>query len=130
MREVYLVAGGLLLVAAVLALVRAERGPTMLDRPVALDVFATVLVGGIAVEAAWSKRVDVLPILVALSVAGFVGSTAIARFASVEPDSERRIRTAEEVAAEDARLQAGEDAAYEAQRGSRDAPPADRGTPQ
>ncbi len=113
---VYLLAAALLLVAGLLAVVRAERGPSMLDRTVALDVFATVLVAGIALEAAWSRRVDTLPILVALSMVGFVSSVTVARFASVEPPEQRRIRTAAEVAAERASLRAAEEAADEAER--------------
>jgi len=116
MTVVYLICAGLLCLAAVLAVVRAERGPSMLNRAVSLDVFATVVVGGIALEAAWSRRLDTLPILVAMSMVGFISSTVIARFASVEPESERRIRTLEEVAAEDARRRAEEEAADEAKR--------------
>lgn len=78
-------ATALLAVGAVLAVVRMERGPTMLDRTVAFDVVATTLVGAIAVEAALSRRVESVPILVVLSMVGFVGSVTIARFASVEP---------------------------------------------
>jgi len=95
-----LVIGGLLLAAgAVLALVRAERGPTMLDRTVALDTLTIILVCGVAMEAAWSRRVDTVPMLVVLALVGFVGSVTIARFASVEPEGEGRVLTREEVAA-------------------------------
>ncbi len=76
----------LLATGATLAVVRAERGPSMLDRTVALDVFTTTLVGAIALEAAWSRRTVTIPILVVLSLVGFVSSVAIARFAAVEPD--------------------------------------------
>ncbi|MGO1316860.1 MAG: monovalent cation/H+ antiporter complex subunit F [Cellulomonadaceae bacterium] len=86
------IAGVLLFAAAVLALTRVERGPSMLDRTIALDVFTATLVGVIALEAAWHKRTDTLPILVVLSMVGFVGSVTIARFASVEPPDEGRIR--------------------------------------
>jgi len=100
----------LLAAAASLAIVRAERGPSMLDRTIALDVFTTTLVGAIALEAALSRRTDTIPILVVLSLVGFVGSVTIARFASVEPEDEGRIRTAEEVAAEDAARREAEEA--------------------
>jgi multicomponent Na+:H+ antiporter subunit F len=92
----------LLTAAAVLALIRAERGPTMLDRTVALDIFTSTLVGAVALEAAWSRRTDTLPVLVALALVGFIGSVTIARFASVEPEGEGRVLTREEVAAQDA----------------------------
>jgi multicomponent Na+:H+ antiporter subunit F len=111
---VYLVivitAAVLLGAAATLAVVRAERGPSMLDRTIALDVFTTTLVAAIALEAAFSRRTDTIPLLVVLSLVGFIGSVTIARFASVEPEGEGRIRTPEEVAQEDAERRAAEEA--------------------
>jgi multicomponent Na+:H+ antiporter subunit F len=107
---VVIVSAALLAVGASLAIVRAERGPSMLDRTIALDVFTTTLVGAIALEAAFSRRTDTIPILVVLSLVGFVGSVTIARFASVEPEDEGRIRTADEVAAEDAARREAEEA--------------------
>lgn len=107
---VVVVAALLLGAAATLAVVRAERGPSMLDRTVALDVFTTTLVGAIALEAAFSRRTDTIPLLVVLSLVGFVGSVTIARFASVEPEGEGRIRTPEEIAREDAERRAAEEA--------------------
>lgn len=89
----------LLAAAGVLALVRAERGPSMLDRSVALDILTSTLVGAVALEAAWARRTDGLPVLVALALVGFVGSVTIARFASVEPEGEGRVLTREELAA-------------------------------
>lgn len=104
MTAVALVCGVLLAGAAILALVRAERGPSMLDRTIALDVFVTAIVGAIVVESAFSGRTDALPILVVLSMVAFVGSVTIARFAAVEPEGEGRVRTVEEIAAEEAAL--------------------------
>ncbi|MBE1877769.1 monovalent cation/H+ antiporter complex subunit F [Myceligenerans pegani] len=78
-------ATALLAVGALFALVRMERGPSMLDRTVAFDVLTTTLVGAVAVEAALSRRIESVPILVVLSMVGFIGSVTIARFASVEP---------------------------------------------
>ena len=106
---VVLICAVLLAAAATLAVVRAEKGPSMLDRTFALDVFTTTLVGTIALEAAWSRRTETIPILVVLSLVGFVGSVTIARFASVEPEGERRIKTREEIAAEEAERLAAED---------------------
>jgi len=101
------VAAVLILAGAVLAIVRAERGPSMLDRTIALDIVVTCLVAAVALYAALERRADVVPILVVLSLVGFIGSVTIARFAAVEPEDARRVRTREEVAAEDeARLQA------------------------
>ena len=110
---VVITAAVLLGAAASLAVVRAERGPSMLDRTIALDVFTTTLVGAIALEAAFSRRTDTIPLLVVLSLVGFVGSVTIARFAAVEPEGEGRIRTPEEVAREDAERRAAEEAERE-----------------
>ncbi|GAA4723676.1 hypothetical protein GCM10023216_11660 [Isoptericola chiayiensis] len=85
MLVVVAVAAVLVAVAALLALVRIERGPSMLDRALGLDLLAAALVGVIAIEAAWLRRTETIPILVALSLVGFVGSVAISRFAAREP---------------------------------------------
>lgn len=94
----------LIAAGAVPAIVRAERGPSMLDRTVALDIVVTCLVAAVAVYAALERRADVVPILVVLSLVGFVGSVSIARFASQEPEDAGRLRTREEVEAERAEL--------------------------
>lgn len=107
MTVVVLVCGALLGAAAVLALVRAEKGPSMLDRAIALDILTGALVGAIALEAAWSRRIDTVPILVVLALVGFVASVTVARFAAVEPEGEGRILTREELAAlENERIEA------------------------
>jgi multicomponent Na+:H+ antiporter subunit F len=95
---------------AVLALVRLERGPSMLDRTVALDILVTALVAAVALYAALERRADVVPILVALSLVGFIGSVTIARFAAAEPDDARRLRTPQEVAALDEAARVAEEA--------------------
>lgn len=113
---VVVIATTLIVVAAALALVRLERGPSMLDRTVAFDVLTTTIVGAAAVEAAWSRRTESIPLLVVLSLVGFIGSVTIARFASVEPESDKRIRTREEVRAEDAAREARAEAERRARR--------------
>ncbi|MEV0729086.1 MULTISPECIES: monovalent cation/H+ antiporter complex subunit F [Polymorphospora] len=72
----------LLSTAAVLAIVRIVRGPTLLDRVVATDVLLAVLVGAIGAEAAFNRHATTLPILVVLSILGFVGSVSVVRFAA------------------------------------------------
>lgn len=119
MTAVLLICAVLLTAAGVLALIRAERGPSMLDRTVALDIIVTVVVAAVALYAAAERRTDVVPILVVLSLVGFVGSTTIARFASVEPAGEGRVRTREEIAAEEAERIRAEEEAEEARRARR-----------
>ena len=67
--------------AAGMTLVRIVRGPSTLDRIVAMDVLLAITVCAIAAEAAWSRDATGLPILLGLSLLGAVGSVAVARFA-------------------------------------------------
>ncbi len=92
----------MLAVGATLAVVRVERGPSMLDRTVAFDVLTTTLVGAVALEAAWSRRTETIPILVVLSLVGFVGSVVISRFAARERPDEGTGRGRADAAAEGA----------------------------
>lgn len=102
MTVVVIVCAVLLTGALVGALFRAERGPSILDRTIALDVVTTTLVAFIGLEAAYSRRIDTIPVLVVLSLVGFVGSVTIARFASREAEGEGKVRTREEIAVEEA----------------------------
>jgi multicomponent Na+:H+ antiporter subunit F len=95
------VSGVVLAVGAIMAVIRVERGPSVLDRMVGLDIVTSVLIIGVALEAAWDRRTDTLAILAALALVGFVASVSVARFASVEPEDAGRIKTIEEVRAED-----------------------------
>ncbi|QZN87701.1 pH regulation protein F [Cellulomonas sp. C5510] len=88
----------------------------MLDRTVALDIVVTVVVAGVALYASIDRRTDVVPVLVVLSLVGFVGSVTISRFASVEPEGEGRVRTREEIAQEEAERMRAEDEAEEQRR--------------
>ncbi|MFC9974162.1 monovalent cation/H+ antiporter complex subunit F [Spirillospora sp. NPDC127200] len=88
MNTVIMIAGLMLGVAAALTLARLVRGPTMLDRALALDVLVAVIMAGLGVEAIGRDDPWVLPILLALSVVGFVGSVAIARFMVHRDDEE------------------------------------------
>lgn len=97
------IAGAAMLgVAALLLLIRIERGPSMLDRVVASDVLVSVTIGALALISAVSGRVDLVPTMLVLALVGFAGSVAVARFSSVEPPSERRILSARQVRAAEA----------------------------
>jgi multicomponent Na+:H+ antiporter subunit F len=79
---------GLLTVAAVLLVVRIALGPTMMDRVVALDVLVAAVICWLGVEAAVNRHTTTLPILVVLSLVGFVGSVSMARFNKGSDDVE------------------------------------------
>lgn len=70
--------------AALLALLRIAKGPTMLDRVVALDVLVAVVVIALCVEAAANRHATTLPVIVVLALLGFVGSVSVARYAAEE----------------------------------------------
>jgi multicomponent Na+:H+ antiporter subunit F len=86
MSVVLAVCVGILAVAALLLVARISLGPTMLDRVVALDVLVAVVICGLALEAAVHRHTTTLPILVVLSLLGFVGSVSIARFSPGSDD--------------------------------------------
>lgn len=67
-------------VAALLVLLRLVIGPSVLDRIVALDTLLQVVVAGIAVTAAVTRRGDFLAVLIAVSLLGFLGTVTVARF--------------------------------------------------
>lgn len=76
----------MLTVAAALALLRVARGPTMLDRVVALDIIVAVVVIALCVEAAVNRHATTLPAIVVLSLVGFLGAVSIARYAAKEEE--------------------------------------------
>ncbi|MFV2111399.1 monovalent cation/H+ antiporter complex subunit F [Micromonospora sp. LOL_025] len=74
-------------VTALLALIRLYRGPSLIDRVVAADMLLATMVGAVGAEAAVNRHATTLPVLVALSTLGFVGSVSLVRFA-VREDGE------------------------------------------
>lgn len=73
-------------ITGLLCLVRIVRGPTMLDRTVATDVFVALCVAGVGVQAAVNQSTTTVPVLLALALVGFLGSVSIARFAAKDAD--------------------------------------------
>jgi multicomponent Na+:H+ antiporter subunit F len=67
-------AGGLL------ALARLVRGPSLLDRVVASDTLLVIVAAGLAVVAALDRNTTLVPVLLVVSLLGFVGSVAVARY--------------------------------------------------
>lgn len=71
----------LLSVTALLALARIYRGPSLLDRVVAADLLLATMLGAVGAEAGVNVHATTLPVLVVLSLLGFVGSVSLVRFA-------------------------------------------------
>ena len=103
----------LVVLALLIALVRIERGPSILDRAVATDVTTAAFVALIALLIAATDSAAYVPLLVIITLVGFLATVTIARFTSTESADEARILTAEE----DAEL-----AAREAEISDDDAP--------
>lgn len=74
------IAGVFLMLAALLSVYRLVRGPSTLDRLVALEMMASVCLSGMAAWAAFSQESAVLPALVALALLGFIGSISVPQF--------------------------------------------------
>ncbi|MFF7243431.1 monovalent cation/H+ antiporter complex subunit F [Embleya sp. NPDC008237] len=72
--------------AAVLALIRLVRGPSTLDRAVAVDMLLAVMLAAIAAEATLNRHTTTVPVLLALALVGFLGSVSIVRFSAREGD--------------------------------------------
>lgn len=88
MTVVLVIAVAMLAVAAVCAVARMTLGPTLLDRAVALDVFVAIGICALAIEAAVNRHTFTLPILLVLTLLGFVGSVSVARFTKGSNDIE------------------------------------------
>lgn len=80
MTIVIYVVGGILSVSAALALYRAVRGPSILDRVLALDVVLAIIGAGLVLNMLVNRHLDNLILLVAVSLIGFIGSVTVARF--------------------------------------------------
>lgn len=74
--------------SVVLVLVRLVRGPSILDRAVALDVLLAVFSCGLGAMAVLSEEGVYVPVLLAMSLLGFIGSVTVARFARGHVDEE------------------------------------------
>ncbi len=73
-----IVAGALFALGALAAAARLVRGPTPIDRAVALDVLLAIVVGVIVLLAAVYASTTTLVIAVVVALLGFVGSAGLA----------------------------------------------------
>ncbi|KQO03483.1 MULTISPECIES: monovalent cation/H+ antiporter complex subunit F [unclassified Arthrobacter] len=80
MNAVIYVVGGILALAAGLALYRAVLGPSILDRVLALDVVLAVIGAALVLNMVVNRHLDNLILLVTISLIGFIGSVTVARF--------------------------------------------------
>lgn len=69
----------------VMLIVRMTIGPTVLDRIVAFDVIVAYIAIAVCLYSAITRSTDALPLLVVLTLVGFIGSVSVARF--IDPAS-------------------------------------------
>jgi multicomponent Na+:H+ antiporter subunit F len=91
MGVVYGLTLALLCVAGLLTLVRIARGPTDLDRVVAIDVLVVLIVAGATVEIAMRRENWNLALIGSVTLLGFLGSVAAARLIELR-GSDLRVR--------------------------------------
>ncbi|MFT3943912.1 MAG: monovalent cation/H+ antiporter complex subunit F [Ancrocorticia sp.] len=103
------ICGAMLFVSAILVLWRINEGPSTLDRMVGVDVMTSILLGGLALLVAATRRSDLMAVFVVVSVVGFLGSVSVARAARPDDPGKRRILTIEEERAIAAAEEAAED---------------------
>ena len=78
---------GLILTSGLLVTLRLVRGPSTLDRAVALDALVSVVMAGIGVRTALGGNAYYLPVLLVLSFLGFTGSVGVARFMALRDEA-------------------------------------------
>lgn len=78
----YIVAGALFAGAAVTALLRIVRGPTILDRMLASDVLLTILMLVIGAEMVINGHTRTIPVMIVIAGAGAFSTVAVARYVS------------------------------------------------
>jgi multicomponent Na+:H+ antiporter subunit F len=67
-------------IAAILAVLRIVRGPSILDRAVASDVLLTEVMCVLGAEMAINGHTRSIPVLLTIAAIGVFGSIAVARF--------------------------------------------------
>lgn len=84
------VALGLLIVAMLLVIVRLVRGPNLGDRILALDTITVLAMGFIAAIAVLTGFTLYIDIAIAIGLAGFLSTVALARYLASRAGKEDR----------------------------------------
>jgi multicomponent Na+:H+ antiporter subunit F len=80
------IAGGLLTIGALAALIRLILGPSVADRMVAADTLLFIGVGGLGAYIVRSGDTTYVPILVVVVLIAFLGTLVVARYIEAETD--------------------------------------------
>jgi multicomponent Na+:H+ antiporter subunit F len=70
-----------LAIALVIAFVRIVRGPSLMDRVVALELTASLVAGIVAVYAIGTDEPALIDVAIALALVAFISAVAFARYA-------------------------------------------------
>lgn len=87
------IALGLLLLAMLLTIVRLIRGPNLGDRVLALDLLTLLAVGFIAAMAVLTGFTLYIDIAIALALAGFLSTLALARYLLARASDQKKDET-------------------------------------
>lgn len=87
MTVVVALSGVLLALAAVAAVVRVVRGPSVADRMVALDTLLFIGVGGLGAYVVATGDTTYVPVVVVAVLIAFLGTVVVARY--IEAETER-----------------------------------------
>ena len=74
------IAVGIFLVAGILAGIRLVRGPSLVDRVIALDAALVALMGAIATRVAETGNTLYIGVLVVIAIVAFTATVALSRF--------------------------------------------------
>lgn len=86
MNTLWVIVAVLLGTAALLGTARLLIGPSILDRALSVDVLLASALTGLGAYAAFFRDPTILPTLLVLSLAGFVGSVSISKFVARRPE--------------------------------------------
>ncbi|MEK9723116.1 MAG: monovalent cation/H+ antiporter complex subunit F [Rhodospirillaceae bacterium] len=90
--NMFAAAAAAVLVAMLLALVRASKGPTVYDRILAVNTFGTLTVILIAVHGYLAGRPEFLDLALVYALINFIGTIAVTKYVGMkelDPDVDR-----------------------------------------
>ena len=87
---VYAVVGVLLTAAALMALYRIVRGPSLLDRMIASDMLLTTIILVVGAEMVYNSHTGNIPMMLVLATIAIFATVAVARYVSKQDRQEDR----------------------------------------
>jgi len=82
MEIVMWICGIMLGLATVACVIRVARGPSILDRVLALDVMLLIISVALCLEMVYNRHSDYLLFVIAACTLGFIGSVTVSRYVS------------------------------------------------